>query len=93
MSDTRVTTVLKAHPYEYSPLVEVAEPTNIEDMVLQMEMLVADNSDVEVCHKEADRLLLSALHLLSGRETIFSDEQTQLKALINTYYTVRKWYA
>jgi hypothetical protein len=91
--DTRVTTILKSHPYEYSPLVEAAHPVSIEDMVMQMDALVGDNSDVEVCHKEADRLLVSALHLLSGRETIFIDEQTQIKALINSFYTVRKWYA
>lgn len=91
--DTRVTTILKSHPYEYSPLIEAAGPTSIEDMVMQMDALVGDNSDVEVCHKEADRLLVAALHLLSGRETIFNDEQTQIKALINSFYTVRKWYA
>lgn len=92
--DTRVTTVLKSHPYAYSPLEDVREPVCIEDIVLQMDALSGDNSDIEVCHKEADRLLVAAIKLLSERiDTDIRSDRDNLKALINSYYTVRKWYA
>ena len=93
MPSRPVTTILKSHAYEYSPLIDVLQPMTIEDMAAQMEMLVGDNADLEVCHMEADRLLIAALHLLSNRETIFESEHIDIKNMINSFYTLRKLYA
>lgn len=73
------------------PLEETLLPTTLEDVALQMESIADDNTDMALCHIEADRLLLTALSIVSATCTSM-ETKVALSDIIANFHKVDKIY-
>lgn len=83
---------LSATPIDYSPLLPLATPETLDDIAIQMSGLVGDCSDVEIVHKEADRLLLRALNTIKAQYKLTKDDNDAIDDMIIQFDTLGKWY-
>lgn len=81
---------IKTTPHEFSPLQDLVEPICLDDIAIQMSVLVGDCSDVEVVHKEADRLLIKALNMVKPK--LLREDTDAIDAMITDFNTLGKWY-
>ena len=73
------------------PLEETLLPVTLDDVAMQMELIADDNTDMALCHIEADRLLLTALSIVSASCTNM-EARAVLSDIIANFNKVDKIY-
>lgn len=75
-------------PNQDGPLAGTRDPVTLEDVAIQMEQVCDENSDIALCHVEADRLLIVALYKLADTE----DKRKQVDEIVAHYNATDKVY-